>query len=287
MRQSVCSQEPPQKSASGHLKEPFGPQQDENWLTVATVMHLFDKRKNHILSHSTKPSKHWWERQEKKTKRNDSNTCAKHSKKNCWIFCPYFCVSSSIFPLNLTDGGWSTTEKYLTTENCWSETNPSSLPPGRSPGHVWNRTWTRTHMQTHICTPTDICQRHFVPKISYLGATNVQYSKFKMLKENILLILSKCSRPFFKFKVERTNLFHTHTYVLHFRLLPLSKHKTSAWLNMTLSTTIITPLHVLGGWEMRANTIIPTNQNCKQSLIQSRHCNAVYYSSVLVPLSRN
>lgn len=55
-------------------------------------------------------------------------------REQSWIFFLCFCVSGLLFPLNLTVGVWSITEKYLTTKNRWSEMNLCWLDPGRSPG---------------------------------------------------------------------------------------------------------------------------------------------------------
>lgn len=110
----------------------------------------FDKGNNRILSWGLTRSKHKWEK--KITKEKCKNKwqlywCQTHREKQFDVFLG-FCVSGSLFPLNLTVGGCSTTEKYLKAEICWTEMNLSWLAPGTSPRYnVWNRTW--THMHTY------------------------------------------------------------------------------------------------------------------------------------------
>lgn len=100
---------------------------------------FFDKRNNQVLSWGLKPSEHWWERQKRRPIRGEGQkemtailvSNAARAKLDLFLC---FCVSGLLFPLNLTVGVWSITEKYLTTKNRWSEMNLCWLDPGRSPG---------------------------------------------------------------------------------------------------------------------------------------------------------
>lgn len=129
-------------------------------------------------------------------------------------------VFVSLFPLNLTVGGWSTTEKYLTTKICWSETNLSWLAPGRSHGYTFEiGSGQGSSKHTHIC------QRHFVLK-NILGAANVHYSKWRIKPwhgGNILI--SKCSRPLNAKLKERIHFTHITTFCIFLSCLS-SKHRT-------------------------------------------------------------
>lgn len=55
--------------------------------------------------------------QRRRTKRNDSYIGAKRSESKVGSFFSAFVFQVYFFPLNLTVGGWSITEKYLTTKN--------------------------------------------------------------------------------------------------------------------------------------------------------------------------
>lgn len=109
-----------------------------------------DKKKWHL---------HWWEEKKRKLDLFSLSLC--------------FCVCGSHFYLNLTAGGWSVTEKYLTTEMHWSETNLSWLPPGRSPGCTFETgPGQSTRMNTNTYLPKGICyqkKKKEKPRTSHLG----------------------------------------------------------------------------------------------------------------------
>lgn len=188
-----------------------------SWQDVLLKMHFFwqEKQPHFILGSETIKTlvggTEKKKQQKKKTKRNDSYIGAKHSKRNRWTFFSAFVFLVQFFPLNLTAGGWGTTEKYLTTEICWSETNLSWLPPGRSPGY----TFEIGPEQRHTCKHT-VAKRHLVPKGKknkknyLLGSANVHYSKWRIKpwqRGNILI--SKCSRPLLMHSSKTESISHT------------------------------------------------------------------------------
>lgn len=130
-------------------------------LGILFLFFFFDKRNNQVLSWGLKPSEHWWERQKRRHIRGEGQKemtailvpNAARAKLDLFLC---FCVSGLLFPLNLTVGVWSITEKYLTTKKplIWDEPvlagswqkprNIFKIGPGR--GQMYKRKKTRKDM---------------------------------------------------------------------------------------------------------------------------------------------
>lgn len=78
--------------------------------------------------------------------------------------------------------------------------------------HVWNRTWTRTHINTQVPAKSILYQ-----EISYLGAANVHYSKWRIKSRFHMFQAS--------FNADLKMIHYTHNYIRHFPQLPLWKHR--------------------------------------------------------------